>query len=152
MEPVIRLQDVTKRYGAQLALDGVSLEVPPGVVFALLGENGAGKTTAIRILLGLTEPDEGQRHRAGARQHSAGTSRARPRGLCARAAHALRMDDRQRDRLVHRRLLRQRLFGALSAAGRRLSIAAASARSRACRRACGPRSRWRWRWRTSPSC
>ena len=38
----------------------MSLEVPQGVVYALLGENGAGKTTAIRILLGLTEPDEGQ--------------------------------------------------------------------------------------------
>ena len=37
----------------------VSLDVPAGVVCALLGENGAGKTTAIRILLGLTEPDAG---------------------------------------------------------------------------------------------
>ena len=60
MEPVIRLDRVTKRYGSQTALDHVSLDVPPGVVCALLGENGAGKTTAIRILLGLTEPDEGQ--------------------------------------------------------------------------------------------
>jgi ABC-2 type transport system ATP-binding protein len=60
MEPVIRLQNVTKRYGSQTALDHVSLEVPPGVVCALLGENGAGKTTAIRLLLGLTDPDEGQ--------------------------------------------------------------------------------------------
>ncbi len=60
MESVIRLQNVTKRYGAQVALDNVSLDVPPGVVCALLGENGAGKTTAIRILLGLTEADEGQ--------------------------------------------------------------------------------------------
>jgi ABC-2 type transport system ATP-binding protein len=57
MSSVIRLQNVTKRYGAQRALDAVSLEVEPGVVFALLGENGAGKTTAIRVLLGLTEPD-----------------------------------------------------------------------------------------------
>ncbi len=60
MESVIRLQDVTKSFGAQCALDHVSLEVPPGVVCALLGENGAGKTTAIRLLLGLTQPDEGQ--------------------------------------------------------------------------------------------
>lgn len=59
MEPIIRLDNVTKRFGAQTALDGVSLEVPPGVVFALLGENGAGKTTAIRIMLGLTEPSAG---------------------------------------------------------------------------------------------
>lgn len=59
MEPVIRLNQVTKTYGDQRALDAVSLEVPPGVVCALLGENGAGKTTMIRILLGLTEPDAG---------------------------------------------------------------------------------------------
>jgi ABC-2 type transport system ATP-binding protein len=59
MESVIRLRGVTKRYGAQTALDRVSLEVPPGVVFALLGENGAGKTTAIRLMLGLAESNEG---------------------------------------------------------------------------------------------
>ncbi|MEX0675664.1 MAG: ABC transporter ATP-binding protein [Pirellulales bacterium] len=60
MQPLIRLEGVTKCYGAQRALDGVSFDVPSGVVFALLGENGAGKTTAIRILLGLTEPDQGR--------------------------------------------------------------------------------------------
>jgi ABC-2 type transport system ATP-binding protein len=59
MDPVIRLENVTKRYGAQVALDRVSLEVPSGVVCALLGENGAGKTTAIRLLLGLTHCDQG---------------------------------------------------------------------------------------------
>ena len=59
MKRIIRLKNVSKHYGRQTALDKVSLEVPPGVVFALLGENGAGKTTAIRILLGLTEPDDG---------------------------------------------------------------------------------------------
>ena len=59
MNPVIRLDRVVKRFGAQTALNDVSLEVPPGVVFALLGENGAGKTTAIRIMLGLTKPDAG---------------------------------------------------------------------------------------------
>jgi ABC-2 type transport system ATP-binding protein len=60
MPPVIRLDRLTKRFGAEVALDGVSLEVPPGVVFALLGENGAGKTTAIRIMLGLAQPNSGQ--------------------------------------------------------------------------------------------
>lgn len=59
MEPVIRLQSVSKRFGAEVALDDASWEVPPGVVFALLGENGAGKTTAIRIMLGLAEPNSG---------------------------------------------------------------------------------------------
>jgi ABC-2 type transport system ATP-binding protein len=60
MPPVIRLDRLTKRFGAEIALDAVSLEVPPGVVFALLGENGAGKTTAIRIMLGLAQPNSGQ--------------------------------------------------------------------------------------------
>jgi ABC-2 type transport system ATP-binding protein len=60
MPPVIRLQRLTKRFGAELALNEVSIEVPPGVVFALLGENGAGKTTAIRIMLGLAEANSGQ--------------------------------------------------------------------------------------------
>lgn len=60
MEPVIQLKNVAKRFGSQTALADVSLEVPPGVVFALLGENGAGKTTAIKLLLGLEEPSSGQ--------------------------------------------------------------------------------------------
>jgi ABC-2 type transport system ATP-binding protein len=59
MTPVIELAQVTKRYGQHTALDNISLSVPPGVVFALLGENGAGKTTAIRLMLGLTEPTAG---------------------------------------------------------------------------------------------
>ena len=59
MKPVIQLQGVTKRFGKTLALDNVSLEVPPGTVCALLGANGAGKTTAIRMLLGLETPDAG---------------------------------------------------------------------------------------------
>ena len=60
MSSVIRMSNVTKRYRQQAALDDVSLEIPAGAVFALLGENGAGKTTAIRVLLGLTDPDAGQ--------------------------------------------------------------------------------------------
>jgi ABC-2 type transport system ATP-binding protein len=59
MQPVIRLNRVTKCFGSETALSAVSLEVPPGIVFALLGENGAGKTTAIRIMLGLARPDWG---------------------------------------------------------------------------------------------
>lgn len=60
MESVIRLRDVTRRFGREVAFQNVSLEVPPGVVFGLLGENGAGKTTAIRILLGLLRPNSGK--------------------------------------------------------------------------------------------
>jgi ABC-2 type transport system ATP-binding protein len=60
MSHVLRLNEITKRYRNQLALERVSLEVPPGVVVALLGENGAGKTTAIKILLGLVDADSGK--------------------------------------------------------------------------------------------
>ena len=59
MDPIIQLSSVTKRFGREIALDNVSFEVPRGVVFALLGENGAGKTTSIRCMLGLNEPDAG---------------------------------------------------------------------------------------------
>lgn len=60
MKPIIRISNLTKRYRRETALNDVSFEVPPGVVFALLGENGAGKTTAIRVMLGLTDADAGE--------------------------------------------------------------------------------------------
>ena len=60
MDSVIHLHEVTKRFGHDLALDRVSLDVPRGIVFALLGENGAGKTTAIRIMLGLVDANGGR--------------------------------------------------------------------------------------------
>jgi ABC-2 type transport system ATP-binding protein len=60
MAPAIRFHEVSKCYQREVALQRVSFEVPEGSVFALLGENGAGKTTAIRILLGLTDPDGGR--------------------------------------------------------------------------------------------
>ncbi|MEZ6129545.1 MAG: ABC transporter ATP-binding protein [Planctomycetaceae bacterium] len=60
MQPVIKLKQVTKRFGNTLALDNVSLDIPAGVVCAVLGANGAGKSTAIRLLLGLDEPDSGR--------------------------------------------------------------------------------------------
>ncbi len=60
MSAAVRLQDVSKRYGSLVALDRVSFDVPHGIVFALLGENGAGKTTCIRAMLGLAEVDAGR--------------------------------------------------------------------------------------------
>jgi ABC-2 type transport system ATP-binding protein len=59
-EAVVQFERVTKRFGTQTALDDVSWQIPPGTIFALLGENGAGKTTALRILLGLLEPSAGR--------------------------------------------------------------------------------------------
>jgi ABC-2 type transport system ATP-binding protein len=57
---VLELQDVSRRYGEVVALDGVSFTVEQGAMQGLVGRNGAGKTTAMRIVLGLSEPDGGQ--------------------------------------------------------------------------------------------
>jgi ABC-2 type transport system ATP-binding protein len=56
----IRTRALTKRYGDLVAVDHLDLEVRAGEIFGLLGQNGAGKTTTILMLLGLTEPSEGQ--------------------------------------------------------------------------------------------
>jgi ABC-2 type transport system ATP-binding protein len=48
-----------KSYGSRLALDGLDLSVPSGVVYGFLGPNGAGKTTTMRLLTGLLHPDAG---------------------------------------------------------------------------------------------
>jgi general nucleoside transport system ATP-binding protein len=58
--PALALRGITKRFGDLLANDRIDFDVRPGEVHALLGENGAGKTTAMRIAYGLTHPDSGQ--------------------------------------------------------------------------------------------
>ena len=57
--PVAALANITKRYGATTALDGLNLALHPGEIVALLGPNGAGKSTAIKLLLGLIAPTSG---------------------------------------------------------------------------------------------
>jgi len=57
--PAIRTRNLTKTYGARNAVDGVSMEVPAGVVAGFVGPNGAGKTTTIRMLLALIQPSAG---------------------------------------------------------------------------------------------
>jgi ABC-2 type transport system ATP-binding protein len=56
---VIRLTELTKRYGKFTAVDGIDLVVPPGELFGLLGPNGAGKTTTIRMIAGILRPTSG---------------------------------------------------------------------------------------------
>lgn len=64
-EPVLELGSITKRFGALLALDDVSLQLGRGEVLALLGENGAGKTTLMNILFGHYTADAGTVHVEG---------------------------------------------------------------------------------------
>ena len=61
----IKTENLTKRYGEITALDSLSLSVHEGEMLALLGVNGAGKTTAIKLLSCLTPPDEGDAHLGG---------------------------------------------------------------------------------------
>ena len=60
MSDAIVLDGVTKHYGAVRALDALSLSVPPGQMFGLIGPDGAGKTTTIRLLCGLLHADAGR--------------------------------------------------------------------------------------------
>ena len=59
IEPAVCFHDAVKRFGPVRAGDGLDLAVAPGETVALLGRNGAGKSTTISLLLGLTEPDAG---------------------------------------------------------------------------------------------
>jgi ABC-2 type transport system ATP-binding protein len=66
-DPVVRFEDVTKRFGTFTAVDHVSFEVPRGATFGILGSNGAGKTTSIRMLMNIFRPDEGRVEVLGSR-------------------------------------------------------------------------------------
>jgi ABC-2 type transport system ATP-binding protein len=61
----IEVEDLTKRFGAFTAVDGISFDVDRGEIFGFLGANGAGKTTAMRMLCGLSRPTSGRATVAG---------------------------------------------------------------------------------------
>src|SRR5882672_4919673 len=58
--PILALEGIRKHFGGVLALDGVELQLPAGQVVALIGENGAGKSTAVKIMTGIYRPDAGR--------------------------------------------------------------------------------------------
>jgi ABC-2 type transport system ATP-binding protein len=68
---MLELERLTRRFGDLVALDGLSFEVEPGRMFGFVGSNGAGKTTAMRIVMGVDDPDEGT-----VRWHGRGVDRA----------------------------------------------------------------------------
>jgi len=65
MEPIIETRDLTRRFGALTAVDHLNLTVAPGEIFGLVGPDGAGKTTTLRMLCGLMDPSEGSARVAG---------------------------------------------------------------------------------------
>ena len=69
-EPLVAFRGVKKRFGNNVILDGVDLEIYPGEAVAIIGPSGTGKSTALRIIAGLTAPDGGAVYIQGARRDS----------------------------------------------------------------------------------
>ena len=65
MEPIIETHDLTRRFGSLTAVDHLNLTVQPGEIFGLVGPDGAGKTTTLRMLCSLVDPSEGSARVAG---------------------------------------------------------------------------------------
>lgn len=57
--PIVELQQIRKVYDTKVAVEGLSLAIEPGTMFGLLGPNGSGKTSSIRMMIGMTVPDSG---------------------------------------------------------------------------------------------
>lgn len=65
MYPLLKVDQLIKDFGPFRAVDGISFDIPKGKIVGLLGKNGAGKTTSIRMLLGITTPTSGNIHYFG---------------------------------------------------------------------------------------
>lgn len=81
LEPLVALRDIRKTFGAVTALRGVTLEVMPGETFALLGDNAAGKSTLMKILTGVYQPDFGTIELDGVPVDFPSPSASRDRGI-----------------------------------------------------------------------
>ena len=57
--PIVELQNIRKVYDTKVAVEGLTLAIEPGTMFGLLGPNGSGKTSSIRMMIGMTVPDSG---------------------------------------------------------------------------------------------
>jgi ABC-2 type transport system ATP-binding protein len=135
-EIAIATHGLTKRFGRQTAVDGIDLAVPRGAVYGFLGPNGSGKTTTIRMLLGLVRPTAGSHELLGAPM-PAGAGRVLPRvgslvegpafhPYLSDAANLARLD--AADRTANPRTARARVTTALERVG---LLAAAGKRYRA---------------------
>src|ERR1700709_20796 len=56
---IVELKNIRKVYDTKIAVEGLTLTIEPGTMFGLLGPNGSGKTTSIRMMIGMTMPDSG---------------------------------------------------------------------------------------------
>jgi D-xylose transport system ATP-binding protein len=80
-DPLLRLQDITRNFGAIEALRGISFEVQRGEVLALLGDNGAGKSTLVKIISGGLKPTSGSLYFNGRERNFASPADAKAEGI-----------------------------------------------------------------------
>ena len=80
-EPLLEVQNITKRFPGVLALDDVSLRFMPGEVHAVVGENGAGKSTLMKIASGAYVPDSGKIYLSGKKVSFSHPQEAQLRGI-----------------------------------------------------------------------
>ena len=152
MSDAIVTNRLTKHFGGKRVVDSLSLRVPAGSVYGLLGRNGAGKSTAIKMLMGMVRPDSGsatlwaktlprspQRLGSGSRISAEG----HPLYGWMTVGRAVR---------IHAFVLPTLERRAGRPDSRPLRAVARTKSTAACRAASRPRYRWRWPWRPIPSC
>ncbi|MBI4900681.1 MAG: ABC transporter ATP-binding protein [Actinobacteria bacterium] len=89
--PALRIVDLVKSFGDKRAVDGLSLDVPPGSMYGLVGPNGAGKTTTLSMVTGLLRPDSGRVEVLG---HDVWTDPVRAKALIGVLPDGLHVFDR----------------------------------------------------------
>jgi phospholipid/cholesterol/gamma-HCH transport system ATP-binding protein len=80
-EPLVEFRGVSKRFGNNLILDGVDLAIYPGEALAIIGPSGTGKSTALRIIAGLTAPDGGEVYIRGKLRKGLAEDQKEPLGI-----------------------------------------------------------------------
>jgi phospholipid/cholesterol/gamma-HCH transport system ATP-binding protein len=80
-DPLIDLRGISKRFGQNVILDGVDLCVYPGEALAIIGPSGTGKSTSLRIMAGLTAPDQGEVYVRGERRIGLAEDQRKPTGI-----------------------------------------------------------------------
>lgn len=109
-EPVLQTRDLTKRFGAMVASDAISIDLRPGEIHAIIGPNGAGKSTLIKQICGELEPDSGSVHIAG--------QDVTARDIAARARLGLGRTFQVSALAMEDTVLQNAMLGALGAGGR----------------------------------